>query len=84
MEVWINDWYYKKKEFEPKKIFGKKRFKKSLEKYPILENKDIFSVDFQNQYYKKFGIVISRNVIEHFYNLNQVINIHKDLLKNGG
>jgi len=45
---------------------------------------DFFSKEFKDQYRSYFDIVVSRGFIEHFTDLNDVIQKHLDLLKEGG
>ncbi len=45
---------------------------------------DFFSEEFLNQYRESFDVVISRGFIEHFTDVNGVIDKHLRLLKSGG
>lgn len=45
---------------------------------------DFFSEEFLNQYRESFDVVISRGFIEHFTDVNGVIDNHLKLVKNGG
>lgn len=45
---------------------------------------DFFSDKFHRQYREAFDIVISRGFVEHFTDLNDAIDKHLSLLKNGG
>jgi len=56
--------------------------------YGIPENhciySDVFDPLFQNKYKNTFDSVISFGVIEHFTNVNEIINAHLNILKPGG
>lgn len=45
---------------------------------------DLFSPEFQEQFKGSFDVVVSRGFIEHFENVEEVIDKHKSLLKKGG
>jgi 2-polyprenyl-3-methyl-5-hydroxy-6-metoxy-1,4-benzoquinol methylase len=45
---------------------------------------DFFSNDLQEQFKNYFDVVISRNFIEHFTDVNKVLELHINLLKNNG
>ncbi|MFX1501566.1 MAG: class I SAM-dependent methyltransferase [Promethearchaeota archaeon] len=45
---------------------------------------DFFSKDFQNKYLNYFDIVFSWGFIEHFSNVEKVINCHLDILRKNG
>lgn len=45
---------------------------------------DFFSEEFLNQYRESFDVVLSRGFIEHFTDVNGVIDKHLRLLKSGG
>lgn len=45
---------------------------------------DFFSASFRDAYHERFDVVISRGFIEHFTNVDAVIDGHMRLLKPGG
>ncbi len=47
-------------------------------------NADFFSPEFQAQYHQQFDVVISRGFIEHFEDMDTVIDAHLNLLKKEG
>jgi len=47
-------------------------------------NADLFDSEFQEQHRSSFDVVISRGFIEHFTNMNEVMDAHLNLLKQGG
>jgi len=45
---------------------------------------DFFSQDFQNQFKEHFDLVFSRGFIEHYHDVESVVNQHLNLVKTGG
>lgn len=45
---------------------------------------DFFDNEFQKNNYGKYDLVFSRGFIEHFDNVEKVINLHKNMVKNDG
>jgi len=64
--------------------FSRKRFKEMGIVGDRVICADFLNKDFQNSYLKKFDVVYSRGLIEHFYELDEVINGHFNLCKPGG
>ena len=63
---------------------NKQNFK--LNNYPPenIIHEDFFSDSFQNEYKNYFDVVFSRGFVEHFDNVEEVINQHINILKPGG